>query len=117
MRGWLILSVLAVAGCGEHRGWNPNYRFEDNAYGKYRTAREAALVAGTARAMTIPVARPFYSPSPAKIAGQDPVPVPATMGLPATKPAADGKVKAVVVRTTVRDPDAPIPIVSPDMMP
>ncbi|WP_378944805.1 hypothetical protein [Paracoccus sp. R86501] len=109
MRGWLILSVLAVAGCGEHRGWNPNYQFGDNAYGKYRTAREAALVAGSAPEMTIPVARPFYSPTPAKIAGQDPVPVPVTMGLPATKPAVKPALR--------RDPDAPIPIVSPDMMP
>ena len=113
MRGWLILSVLAVAGCGEHRGWNPNYQFENDAYGKYRTAREAALVAGTSPAMAIPVARPFYSPSPAKIAGRSPVPVPATMGLPSTQPATQPGAQPVARR----DPDAPIPIVSPEMMP
>lgn len=109
MRGWLILSVLAVAGCGEHRGWNPNYQFGNNPYGAYRTAREAALVAGTSPAMAIPVARPFYSPSPAKIAGRSPVPVPATMGLPSTQPGTQPVAR--------RDPDAPIPIVSPAMMP
>lgn len=109
MRGWLILSVLAVAGCGEHRGWNPNYQFGNNPYGAYRTAREAALVAGTSPAMAIPVARPFYSPSPAKIAGRSPVPVPATMGLPSTQPGTQPAAR--------RDPDAPIPIVSPAMMP
>jgi|GEM_PF-1608661 len=105
MRGWLILSVLALAGCGEHQGWNPNYLFGDNAYGKYRTAREAALVTGDDASRVIPVARPFYSPSPQKIAGQDPVPIPATKGL------------TIANNAVVEDPDAPIPIVSPKMMP
>jgi hypothetical protein len=105
MRGWLILPLLALAGCGEHRGLNPNYLFEDNPYGDYRTAREAALVTGDEPSRVIPVARPFYSPTPVKIAGQDPVPIPATKGL------------TVVNNAIVKDPDAPIPIVSPKMMP
>lgn len=81
MRGCLILAVLALAGCGEHRGWNPNYNFAATPYGAYRVAREAALVSGTDQAGTIPVARPFYAPTAAQIAGQDPVPVPPTMGI------------------------------------
>ena len=45
MRGWWMIGVLALAGCGEHRGWSPNYQFEADRYGQYRTAREAALEA------------------------------------------------------------------------
>ena len=79
MRGWWVISVLALAGCGVNQGVNPNYQFGANAYGKYRATREAALVSNGAGATTIPVARPFQAPTPAQIAGRYPVPVPPTM--------------------------------------
>ncbi|WP_411839207.1 hypothetical protein [Paracoccus sp. ME4] len=101
MRGWWMIGVLALAGCGEHRGWNPNYQFGPTPYGQYRTAREAALVTGATPAATIPVARPFYAPTGAQIAGADPVPIPATMGLRIRRPAAPA--------------DAPIAITPPEM--
>ena len=79
MRGWLVISVLALAGCGENQGWNPNYQFGATPYGEYRAARETALVTNGANPAVIPVTLPVNSPTPQKIAGQDPVPVPATM--------------------------------------
>lgn len=81
MRGLVILTALAVAGCGEHRGVNPNYQFGTDRYGQYLTAREAALISGADPAQVIPVARPLYTPTAAQIAGQDPVLPPATMGI------------------------------------
>lgn len=81
MRGWKVIFVLALAGCGVNQGWNPNYQFENNPYGEYRAAREAALVSNSGPVQEIPVARPFYAPKAADIAGQDPVPAPATMGV------------------------------------
>lgn len=69
MRGVMMVMVLALAGCNEHAGWNPNYAASASPYGQYRTAREAALT-GTAEApATIPVARPTYAPTAAQIAG------------------------------------------------
>lgn len=44
MRGWVLISVLALAGCGEHLGVNPNYQFGGSPYGTYLAEREAALV-------------------------------------------------------------------------
>lgn len=81
MRGWLMISVLALAGCGEHRGWNPNYQFGAGSYGKYRAEREAALVSGNESPQVIPVARPAKAPTAEAIAGRSPVPAPATMGV------------------------------------
>ena len=111
MRGCLILSVLALAGCGEHLGWNPNYNFGPTRYGEYRATREAALVTATESPKTIPVARPFYAPTGADIAGRSPVSIPATMGMdrvrvvkPAMAPAAP-----------VQRPNAPVVIVPPSM--
>lgn len=86
MRSWLIIGVLALTGCGEHLGVNPNYQFGNTPYGKYRIQREAALVTNGSPAATIPVARPFHAPTAAQIAGQDPVPIPATMGLRVKRP-------------------------------
>lgn len=79
MRGWLVISVLALAGCGEHLGWNPNYQFGGGDYGKYKAEREAALVADKEPPATIPLALPIKAPTGAQIAGKDPVPVPRTM--------------------------------------
>lgn len=91
MRGLVILTALTVAGCGEHRGVNPNYQFGSDRYGQYLTAREAALITGADPVQVIPVARPFYAPTAVQIAGQDPVLPPPTMGIRrtvATAPAA-----------------------------
>lgn len=81
MRGWLVISVLALAGCGEHMGWNPNYQFASTPYGEYRATRERALVSNTESPVTIPIALPSEAFTPEQIAGRSPVPVPATMGV------------------------------------
>ena len=114
MRGCLILSVLALAGCGEHLGWNPNYNFGPTRYGEYRATREAALVTATESPRTIPVARPFYAPTGADIAGQSPVPIPPTMGVdkvrvvrPATVPASRSGEPVVIVPPSMRTGDQP----------
>lgn len=112
MRGWLVISVLALASCGENQGWNPNYQFGADAYGKYRADRERALVTNTELPDTIPVALPAESFTPAQIAGRDPVPVPKTMGA--------GRARAATAATATTaaaaaDPDAPTQIV-PDLM-
>lgn len=67
MRGWLVLTVLALAGCNENEGWNPNYLATDSPYGLYRVAREAALVGPADVPDVIPVARPFYAPVPVTV--------------------------------------------------
>ena len=123
MRGCLILSVLALAGCGEHLGWNPNYNFGPTRYGQYRATREAALVTNVESPKTIPVARPFHAPTGADIAGRSPVPIPPTMGVDRVRVVK--KVQTVPVRPapvgtapavrTVRDPNAPVLIVPPSM--
>ena len=87
MRGWIMISVLALAGCNEHMGMNVNYRFGDSPYGQYLTQREAALIGNGDAPATIPVALPLQTPTPEQIAGASPVPVPATMGV-TTRPAA-----------------------------
>jgi len=119
MRGCLILSVLALAGCGEHLGWNPNYNFGPTRYGQYRVAREAALVTDAESPKTIPVARPFYAPTGAEIAGRSPVPIPPTMGVDRVRVVR--KVQTVPARPVavqgvpVRDRNAPVVIVPPSM--
>lgn len=81
MRGWWMMGLLALAGCGENQGWNPNYQFGNDPYGRYRAGREAALVTGDDVAPTIPIALPVHAPTGAQIAGADPVPVPPSMGV------------------------------------
>ncbi|MCF3973523.1 hypothetical protein [Paracoccus salsus] len=81
MRGWLLISMLALAGCGEHQGLNPNYQFGGTRYGEYLVAREAALTTGGATSQIIPIVLPAQAPTPEQIAGASPVPVPATMGV------------------------------------
>lgn len=113
MRGCLILSVLALAGCGEHMGWNPNYNFAATRYGEYRATREAALVTGADAPAVIPVARPFYAPTAAEIAGQSPVPVPPTMQAGQARILAP--VRAVVRAVPARPAQAPAVIVPPTL--
>lgn len=79
MRRWILISVLALAGCGEHQGWNPNYKFRSSNYGTYLAEREVALMTGSNAPQTIPVVRPVKGLSPEEIAGTSPVPIPATM--------------------------------------
>lgn len=82
MRGWWVISVLALAGCGVNQGSNPNYQFGPNRYGEYRAEREVALMTGEESPQTIPVALPVEAPTAGQIAGQAPVPPPPTMGVP-----------------------------------
>lgn len=65
------LAPLALAGCNEHEGWNPNYAASSSPYGQYRVAREAALTdASKMPPAIIPVARPFYAPVPVTANGR-----------------------------------------------
>lgn len=75
MRKFAILAalgpVLALAGCAENTGWNPNYSAIQNgtSYAKYSHEREAALRGSAAIPRTIPVQLPAQAPTPADIAG------------------------------------------------
>lgn len=81
MRIGMMVAALALAGCGVNQGWNPNYQFGATPYGEYRVARERALVTGSDFKSTVPVALPVEAPTPARIAGRDPVTPSATMGM------------------------------------
>lgn len=71
MRGCLIMVVLALAGCQENRGWNPNYGYGNTPYGRYKLKREAILVSNQAETPdVIPLARPFKAPTAAEISDQ-----------------------------------------------
>lgn len=108
MRGWFVISVLAVAGCGgEHLGFNPNYQFGSSSYGEYRLAREAALTGNSESPAVVPVARPFDAPTAQQIAGRDPVPVPATRGLGRAKAAAAAAPVAAGTATPLVANDGP----------
>lgn len=71
MRNLLILSVLALAACGENAGWNPNYMGMHNGtgYAKYMQEREAALHGKGAVPAVIPVQLPAKAPTAAQITG------------------------------------------------
>lgn len=103
MRGWVVISVLVLASCGEHQGWNPNYRFGATPYGQYLVAREAVLTRDGDPSPTIPIALPAKAPTAEQIAGRSPVPVPATMGS-RTRPSATRSAPTVLV------PDAMLPV-------
>lgn len=96
MRGWLAIGVLALAGCGEHKGWNPNYQFTSKPYGDYLAHREVTLLTGRDPVQGVPVARPFKSPTAPEIAGVYPVPIPPTM-----------RIQRVIVRAEGRPPYIP----------
>lgn len=64
MRQWVLIGVLALAGCSENAGWNPNYTMAQTPYGDYQRAREEALVKGTPAPAQMPRARPFTAPAP-----------------------------------------------------
>ncbi|MGP9805258.1 hypothetical protein [Paracoccus sp. NSM] len=62
MRAFVMMTILALAGCSEHAGWNPNYPASASPYGQYRTEREAALTTGAQTPAVIPLARPVHAP-------------------------------------------------------
>ncbi|SMG12328.1 hypothetical protein [Paracoccus sp. J56] len=64
-------SVLALAGCGENTGWNPNYSAMHNgsAYAKYLQEREVALHGKGQAPKAIPIQLPAQAPTPDDIAG------------------------------------------------
>ncbi|WP_265499830.1 hypothetical protein [Paracoccus beibuensis] len=110
MRGWVAIGVLALAGCGEHQGWNPNYQFGSRPYGDYLAHREVTLLTGRDPVQGIPVARPALAPTPAEIAGMDPVPVPPTMRLRRIAvPADDGPTLVPPPRPEPAEPIAVVP--------
>ena len=112
MRGWLVISVLALAGCGENQGWNPNYTYSNSPYGAYLTEREKALVTNTESPKTIPLALPANSFTPEQIAGQTPVPVPAVPTVRAKR-----TTTVTTVRRAPANPNAPTQIVPDSMIP
>lgn len=66
----LIIGLLALAGCNEHQGWNPNYQMSATPYGRYVETREVALMTGSEPPATIPVALPVKAPTAAEIKGR-----------------------------------------------
>lgn len=70
-KAWMMAAaaMLAMAGCGENEGWNPNYRHPDSPYGAYLIQREAALTGQAAVPRVIPVTLPRSAPSPEQIGG------------------------------------------------
>lgn len=100
-----LLPVLALAGCGETLGWNPNYGFTGSAYGNYQREREAALMGLGTKPDTVPVSRPFAAPTAADLAGNPWAATRANSDLPrATAPAAV---------TVVAAPAATVAVVRP----
>lgn len=74
MRNLAILGLaplLALAGCGENTGWNPNYSAMHNGsrYAEYLQAREVALQGRGPVPTAIPVQLPVQAPTAADIAG------------------------------------------------
>lgn len=82
MRKFLILSVLALAACGENAGWNPNYMGMHNGtgYARYMHEREAALHGKAPTPSVIPVQLPAQAPTAAELAGTQPTQTTAAAG-------------------------------------
>lgn len=73
-----VAALLALAGCGEDTGWNPNYTAGPRPYGviserapyaTYKADRELALAGQKPASKVIPGALPVRAPTPAEIAG------------------------------------------------
>lgn len=116
-KAWMMAAaaVLAVAGCGENDGWNPNYRQPDSPYGRYLIAREAALTGQAEMPRVIPVTLPQAAPRPDQIGSNRVVVVaarPAEAAAPRSRPAAlpasgYGRTQSVLTRyaaTVSNDP-------------
>ncbi|AUH34046.1 hypothetical protein [Paracoccus tegillarcae] len=69
MHKMVLVGLLALAGCNEHQGGNPNYQMSDSRYGQYLRDREVALMTGSQPPATIPVALPAEAPTAAQIKG------------------------------------------------
>ncbi|MFI0395165.1 hypothetical protein [Paracoccus jiaweipingae] len=63
MRGWVLIGLLALAGCNENAGWNPNYTMANTPYGDYQRTREVALTGAAPAPAVMPRARPFKAPT------------------------------------------------------
>ena len=72
MRVFVMVTILALAGCNEHAGWNPNYVMSSGPYGEYLRDRENALTGQGPAPKVIPVQLPAEAPTPAAIAGGHP---------------------------------------------
>ncbi len=116
-KAWMMAGaamLLAVAGCGENAGWNPNYRYSDSPYGRYLVDREAALTGQAEVPRIIPVTLPQQAPRPDEIGPNRVVvaarPAPAeaapARSRPETRPASGyGRTQSVLSRyaATVRN--------------
>lgn len=123
MRNLAILAllgpVLALAGCGENTGWNPNYSAMHNGspYAEYLQAREVALHGKGPVPKVIPIALPAQAPTPAQIAGTaakpraqaaaQVAPAPAAAAPPAGAPAATQAATPSLVRYAQQETQAP----------
>lgn len=98
--GAVLAPVLAVAGCNENTGWNPNYSAMHNGspYAAYLQKREVALDGKGAVPQVIPIQLPARAPTAAEIAGTAPTTVTAT-GAP-TAQARTGTTGSMPVTTT-----------------
>lgn len=118
----VAIPLLALAGCAENSGWNPNYQAGASNYGNYLRAREMALTGRVeAPPQVVPVALPARAPTAAEIAGASAVRTTAApqaqprrvrlRGAPAIDPVSGD---AVVVTTAVAAPAAaPAPAPAP----
>ncbi len=109
MRKFAILAalgpVLALAGCAENTGWNPNYSAIQNgtSYAKYSREREAALHGRTAIPRTIPIQLPAQAPTAADIAGT-PVTTTRTVAVTTTTTRPSGTAPAANMPVTTSGP-------------
>ncbi len=70
MRKMIVIGLLALAGCNEHQGWNPNYQLGGaTPYQHYKQDRELVLMQGGAAPATIPITLPAQAPTPEQIRG------------------------------------------------
>lgn len=95
----VLLGLLALTACNEHKGWNPNYQMSEGPYGRYLQAREVALTKGSEPPATIPVALPVKAPTPAEIKGK---PLMQAVGVSYRREVASGQAKPA---------DADLPVV------
>ena len=72
--GAALASVLALAGCNENSGWNPNYSAIRNGtpYAAYLQKREVGLDGKGPVPQVVPVQLPAQAPTAAEIAGTAP---------------------------------------------
>lgn len=116
----VAIPLIALAGCSENSGWNPNYQAGKSSYGNYLRAREMALTGRVdAPPQVIPVTLPAKAPTVAQIAGASAPRAAGTAaqphrvqprGAPAIDPLPSG---AVIVATHPAPAAAPVPAPQP----